>query len=640
VKEIGRAIGVALAAALLAVVYDVARISPDRLPRSGAWPLLGDQALFGFAVYGAAALLALAPLAGYRALKDRRRGRAAPGSGGPASVPLYAAACASLFFAAWASSILSERRGGGAWKTASWLADFEVAALGAFAAGWGVYRILLWCRRGRRAARLALAALLVAAPGLAAAGRVAAAAGLPGVEAAPPAPEGAPDIILIVVDTLRADALSCYGARRFSTPVIDGLAARGARFADAVAQASWTNPATASILTSRLPTDHGMTGHRGRIRGDVRTLAEVLAARGYRTAGVVANLLVSKAYGFDRGFQHWDEEPDHDPLAVHRTMLASRLARAAGRGPSRTETISAAEVVDRALALIEDGGRPFFLYLHLMDPHDPYAPPADLAAAADPGYAGGLRFSQGTLYRILRGEEHVTEADLRHARALYDAEVAGMDRELARLVERIRERLDAGRAVVALTSDHGEEFMEHGALGHEHSLYQELIHVPLIVSRPGTIPEGVVVGEAVSHIDVAPTLLEAAGLAPEPSFAGRSLVPLARGEASAGTGPVVSEEDYIGYRTASHHLRAARDGRWKVILSSPNVFRLGVWRREVYDLAADPGETSPLPAEAEEARLAEQILRDRLARGLAEAGLQEGLDAETEQRLRALGYVQ
>jgi arylsulfatase A-like enzyme len=308
---------------------------------------------------------------------------------------------------------------------------------------------------------------------------------------------------------------------------------------------------------------------------------------------------------------------------------------------SAVRTAGASDMVDRALhALSEETGRPRFLYLHFMDPHDPYTPPPDLARAADPGYTGKLTFTGGTLYSILRGEQPVSDADLRHARALYDAEVAGMDREIARLLERLKPRLLEGRAIVAFTADHGEEFMDHGALGHEHTLYQELIHVPLILSFHGILEAGRVVEVPVRLMDLAPTLLDLAGLPVEPSFHGRSLLPALRGAAPQASEPIFSEEDFTGYRTTSPRMRSARMGGVKIILYQRGIFDLGPWRSEAFDLSADGGERSPLREGDAASREAEAALRVWMSRQPGARTRGTEIDPETERRLRALGYIQ
>jgi arylsulfatase A-like enzyme len=641
IREIGRGLAVALWATLVLIAYDVARVPAASVPEEAGWAHLAGVVRIGLLFYGGmAAILALLIALALAAV----RARPAP-AGSLRSLAPYAGTAAAGIVVVALLGALSTGRGAPGWLSAPWLLNAQMILIGAAGVGWACARAVAALAASRRPrAKLGMLAALPLLPALVGLLPAVAAAGLPFSREAPPvAPGEPPDIFLIVADTLRADALSCNGARGLPTRETDRLAAGGVLFSDVTAQSSWTNPSTATILSGLMPAAHGMVGHRGRILPEVRMLAQILAGHGYDTAGLVANPVVSRSYGFARGFRHWDEETDPRPLARHGETFAARLLSASGWWRRREGTPPASEMVDRALEILAgERPRPLFLYLHLMDPHDPYEAPEELVREADPDYRGELAFGPTTLYEILRGQVAVEAADLRHAQALYGAEIAYMDREIGRFLEAIGDRLASGRALVLFTSDHGEEFMEHGSLGHERTLYQEVIHVPLILSRPGVLPAGVVVEEPVSHLDLVPSLLDLAGLPPEPSLPGRSLAGLARGETAvpAMEGPILSEEDFIGYRTTTHRLRAAREGMTKVILSSPNAFGIGPWGRETYDLAEDPLETHDLDGEAAGAERLEAHLREWITRTGTGAELPRELDPETERRLRALGYVE
>ncbi|HXI03302.1 MAG TPA: sulfatase, partial [Candidatus Saccharimonadales bacterium] len=512
-------------------------------------------------------------------------------------------------------------------------------------AGWASGLAVSWAlSRRRRGAALALLGILPALPALPPLVLLALAARLPGAPG--PAAPSLPDVVLITADTLRADRVDGSRGRQI-TPVVNSVADRGVRFTDCTAHSSWTNPSTASILSGLLPVDHGLRGYGGRIRPDVRTLATILRSHGYETAGIIANPLVSGAAGFSRGFQHWDEDVDRSLLARHHGSLASRLERELVPPGPNWETMDAAEVVNRALEVLDRRGKaPLFLYLHFMDPHNPYDPPPPFAAHADPGYRGSLTFSHGTLYSILRGEIDATDRDIEHARALYDAEARYMDGEIGRLLIRLGSRFEQGKILVAFTADHGEEFMEHGSLGHERTLYQELIHVPLIIARPGRLPEGLTDDEPVAHVDLLPTLLDIAGLPPEIGLPGHSLARALPGSGrDAGDPPpsILSEEDYTGYRAVSHQIRSIREGNAKIILYSPNAFGIGPWRREIFDLSADPLERSPLSASGGKAPELPEGIESRLEtwkqRSAATDANHGRLDPEQKQKLKALGYI-
>ncbi|MBI3449464.1 MAG: sulfatase [Acidobacteria bacterium] len=639
-RDLGRALAVALWITAVLVAFDVLRIPAATLARDGALRYALEAARLGAIAYAPLFAVALLPVAAALRLLPSTLRRRHEESGFPLSLNVAVAITIAVLLLALAA--MGEGRRAPRWWSTLWAVDAAVVAAGAAAAGWGAAVALRRIRGSRLGnAGVAVAALVpIVLPAIALAPAILGAppaAAPPASRAPSPAP---PDIVLIVADTLRPDALGCYGGRRAPTPVVDALAASGARFTDVTAQASWTNPSTATILTSWYPFEHGLLDYQSRISEEAKTLAEVLRARGYATEGLVANLVVSTRFGFDRGFDRWDQEPDLTPLARHAHLLPARLVRAAGRDPG-VRTAPAADMVSRALdALSRPSDRPRFLYLHLMDPHDPYTPPPDLARAADPDYAGSLRFEMGTLYAILRGEIAVDDADLRHAHALYDAEIAAMDRELGRLLDRLRPGVDAGNTVVVFTSDHGEEFMEHGALGHEHTLYQELIHVPLIVVRAGVVEPGRVVASPARLLDVAPTILDVAGLGAEPSFHGSSRLGAIRGEPSPLPQTLFSQEDYFGYRTTSPRMRSARASGVKVILSEPNIFGIGAWRREAFDLAADPGETRALDPDDPRAAPVEAALRVWMGASARRRGATGEIDPETERRLRALGYIQ
>lgn len=624
----------AWAGAVLTLV-DLARVRHGSLPWAGSWSFLGEILIIGLLGY-LLPLGAAAALAGVAGGLVTRRNAAAAGSAVTAAVAL------SLLLAGL--GLLPEGPRQPVWLTAPWIPELMVLSAAAILTGWSCSRLAAWAAgRARSGAALALLALLPALPLLPGVAALLLSAGDPERPATAPRPGVLPDIVLITADTLRADRV--HGPRAGEImPVVTGLARRGMSFPDTTAHASWTNPSTASILSGLLPVDHGMKGYGGKIRPGVVTLAQILEDLGYQTAGIVANPLVSAAYGFDRGFRHWDEEPDRSLLTRHGHTMASRLLRAMGRGASMQGTMNAGEVVDRALEVLSGRGeRPLFLYLHFMDPHDPYGPPPPHDEGVDPGYQGSLTFEGDTLYEVLRGEIDVDDRDIDHARALYDAEVRYMDGEIGRLMARLDPLLEQGRALVAFTSDHGEEFMEHGSLGHEHTLYQELVHVPMVIARPGHLPEDDTVDEPVAHIDLLPTILEAAGLPSRMELPGRSLVPAGAARAApADRAPasILSEEDYTGYRAASHRIRSLREGGLKLILYSPNVFGVGEWRSQLFDLGADPGEErplEPLPPGLEEMGARARAWRDRSA---VEPGAGEALDPETEQRLRALGYIE
>ena len=625
-------------AAALLCLYDMAALGPAALPWSSPWGFILEVAQIGLIFYALPFALLLGKAG---AVLGALRG----GEGRGASFPVSLVAAGSA--AALLATAFGALEGGGRmrWMTAPWVLIMVALAAGCLLAGWTAGRAA-GAAAASRHPKAALTALAIAPalPALAPLASLLLAAGLPGGDRHAPRARNLPDIVMVVADTLRADRLA--GERGSAImPELRALAARGVMFSDATAHASWTNPSTATILSGLLPTDHGMRGYGGRIRPGIETLATILDGHGYDTAAIVANPLVSRAYGFDRGFRHWDEEQESGLLARHRRTLAARIRHAVAGGHDPGRTMRAPELVDRALSILRGRGeRPLFLYLHFMDPHDPYGPPPPpLAEPADPAYEGDLHFDPQTLYGILRGEIEFKERDLAHARALYDAEISWMDGEIGRILRELGAAFDAGRVLTVFTADHGEEFMEHGSLGHEHTLYQELVHVPLVIARPGRLPEGIVVDEPVSHLDLVPSVLDAAGLPPLRSLPGRSLIAPPGGEmavAVSAAAPILSEEDFTGYRAVSHRMRSIRSGSMKLVLYSPNVFDIGPWRREIFDLAADPGESDPLASLPAGEESLDEALAEWKARSTDAGHRGSIIDPATQERLRALGYIE
>ena len=432
-------------------------------------------------------------------------------------------------------------------------------------------------------------------------------------------PERPPNVLLVVVDTLRADRVGFAGSRRGLTPFLDRLAATGTVFERAYATTSWTLPSVASLFTSRYALQHGVVRFRSPLAEDERTLAEALAARGFASGGFSANFLLADALGFGQGFDHWqalvgDLSPGGEPYA------------------------SAGELRGRALAwldgLARPAGDPVLLYLHFMEPHSPYSPPEPFRSRFLPRGAAPeqVRLAEERM-RALQVEAISAEQAAILA-ALYDAEVAALDRELETVFAELGARGFLERAVVVVTADHGEEFREHGGLVHGRSLFEEVVRVPLLVLAPGR-PGGRVVQEPVSLIDVAPTVLELLRLPSEAAFEGRSLVPLIDGGARE-PAPVLLELAANTDAAADlrvHALGIVRGDR-KLLLGP------GEDAGALFELEHDPGERSPLDpaASAEGSALREELeaARSRLAgRGGALVPFGEDL----LRQLRALGYL-
>jgi arylsulfatase A-like enzyme/tetratricopeptide (TPR) repeat protein len=391
------------------------------------------------------------------------------------------------------------------------------------------------------------------------------------------------NLLLVTIDTLRADHVGAYGDRAASTPTLDALAARGVRFEHAQSPVPMTGPSHATILTGLYPPVHG-------VRDNVvfaldprhRTLGTLLKAQGYRTAAFVGAYPVAAAFGFRQGFDTFSEDFKESPIP--------------GAGAQRP----ANEVVDATLGwLASQAGAPFFLWMHLYDPHAPYDPPEP--------------------YRT------------KFAGRPYDGEIAFADAQLGRLFDWLRSSGHEQDTVVAVLSDHGESLGEHREVTHAVLLYEATLHVPFLLAGPN-VPAGLTVSGRVTTVDVAPTLLRLLGKEPPPEMTGRHLGPAFRGERLPPE-PLYAESLFGRLNCRWSSLRAWTAGDWKLIDGS---------RAELFDLAEDPGETHDRAAE-DEPRVARMRadLRSAMAR-MAPGGdhaRTAAITPEVEATLKSLGYV-
>jgi len=405
-----------------------------------------------------------------------------------------------------------------------------------------------------------------------------------------------PDMVLIVVDTLRADHLGAYGYRRETSPAIDGLAARGTLFEASWGAAPWTLPSIMSIMTSRYPSGHRVENDGLRLDTGIPTLAQTFEAGGYATGAFVSHIYVTETFGFGRGFQHFDDFDLGDP--------EYRLE--AGLEPDATR------VTDAALEwLAEQGDEPVFLFVHFFDPHWPYEPPDEFRAMFPSDYRGDLDAGYDSISRYQDRNIDMPEDYRSFLVDRYDGEIRYVDREIARLLEGLRETGRSDRSWITVTSDHGEEFKEHGSVGHGRNLYEEVIHVPLVIAGPASGAEsrgGRRIATPVSGIDLFPTLIDLAGFERRPpGLEGISLAPVLRrsgaGAAPTEAGPGIVISETVRLNT---YQKALRRGERKLIQF------MGQNRCELYDLDLDPGEQNDLAdAQPEECR---ELLRELYAR--------------------------
>ncbi len=443
---------------------------------------------------------------------------------------------------------------------------------------------------------------------------------------------GAPprSVILVCIDTLRADHVGAYGYAPPTTPNLDRLASEGTLFESTVAQSNWTVPATATLLTSLYPSEHGAriegdSKHLGKtppaqLRPGVETLADILQPNGFRTGLFSANPFL---YGrFKRGFD-----------------------------AAEVELQSATSLTAKAIAWIaENPAEPFFLHLQYMDLHRPIEPPEPyFNYFAVP--AGGPRGSEHKAWRFVtwRGRETAAFKRYRgHKIALYDGALRYVDAEIGRLLDTLEELGILDETLLVVTSDHGEELWDHAQIektlatdprriwgvGHGHSMFQELIRVPLIFRGPGVAAAARVACEA-RHLDVAPTILALLGLEPQPRMRGVSLAPRWSGatERRCDGVPQIAESPAYGPEMQT------------IIWRQHKLVAIRGEAELLFDLRADPGERHDL---ARQLPAVVTALEEMLARELPPAGSPaeesgespaSDLDADTERQLRALGYL-
>lgn len=398
-----------------------------------------------------------------------------------------------------------------------------------------------------------------------------------------------PNVLLVTLDTVRADRIGCYGHRGAETPALDSLARDGVRFASAFSPSPLTLPSHATLLTGLLPQAHGLRDN-GMVSADLGapTLAERLSSDGYDTAAFVSAFVLNRVFGLDRGFAAYDDGP---PEETELTGLFRREAPGSERVEAAIRWLSGRRPGEGGEA------RPFFLWVHLFDAHAPHVAP--------PGF------------------------EKRYAASPYDGEIAYLDLQVGRLLHLLDARGLADRTLVVVAADHGESLGEHGEATHGAFLYDATLRVPLLLRSPGRLPRGAVRDEPVSLTDVSPTVLALAGLPPGPATHGVDLF----GPPADPRRPLLAEtiqgERHFGWAP----LAAVRREGWKYV-DAP--------RPELYDLGADPGETRDRFAESP--RLA-RVLSDLLAAETARVTRARGAsdraadDAEVLARLQSLGYV-
>lgn len=409
------------------------------------------------------------------------------------------------------------------------------------------------------------------------------------------------NVLLITVDTLRADHLGCYGYKRNTSPQLDALAKRSVIFSRAFTQGGWTKPAMASVMLSLYPFNHGVFSGSTKLPPEIPTLAQVLDKSGYTSIAIQTNPFLQKGQGFAAGFDSYHFEADATADRVVNLFIEHIPPQA-----------------------------PWFAYLHFMDPHLPYKSPS--GKFVDSAYTGLLSSSETLNHRFIRRQiPNLSPQDKQFLIDRYDEEIAFFDTHFGRMVDWLKSRALLDQTIIIIISDHGEEFFEHGGFEHGHSLYNEILHVPFIYYDSRLKPA--VRSEVVRTLDVYPTLLDQLGIIAPPHVLGANLGPALKGFAPLPELQAFSAGMRIGARR-----EALQDQNFKIINTEAGSPRF-------YDLKKDPGETNNLakhptpPQEHKQYKLLLQQFKKQGPKMSAPRADPDKNENETVKALESLGYL-
>lgn len=456
-----------------------------------------------------------------------------------------------------------------------------------------------------------------------------------------------PNVVLLTLDTLRADRLGCYGHSGHLTPNIDRLAKSGIRFDQAISGGSWTQAAFPVLLTSSYAAMYG--GCLGRLAPERPSPIETLGSHGYFTGGFTTNVHLSRRTGFERGFQHFVElnpsevDPRLRRIKGGQRLLQNKLTHTLLRPlgirmrPARLYS-SAAEVTDNVCQWLDQVQTPFFAWAHYMDVHWPYHLEESLVHPRDIAQAWrdlANMYGRANFEARTEGDKPITAAEREHFINLYEKSLQYLDNHVGRLIDNIQNSVHADNTVIIVVADHGEEFLDHGRWGHwESNLYDEILRVPLIVWMPNG-PRGQVIRQQVRLLDLMPTILDICGCSISDGILGTSMASLL----------TPGESNYDGRETISEmrrdpwHRIAVRTESFKYIWDSKRPDQ-----PDLYDLRTDPAEKQNVrdrfPQEVSRFQSSVDAHRLRVAAtepAIAAPKLE--LDEDVASRLRDLGYL-
>jgi arylsulfatase A-like enzyme len=434
--------------------------------------------------------------------------------------------------------------------------------------------------------------------------------------------DGRPNVVLITIDTLRADHLSSYGYARPTSPRIDDFAAEAILFEEVCCQSSQTLPSHASILVGTNPRSHKVISHESFVDEDIMTLAEILKRRGYRTAAFISSHALDSKYGLDQGFDsYWEVHKEH--------TIPERQIQKIQEKSATTEAVLE--------WLGEAAGSEFFLWVHWFDPHRPYDPPPRYLSEFAGGYAGLATSDPEFIMQVWRERIDLAPEDIDHLVGRYDGEVAFTDAQVGQILDELAARGLLDDTIVIITSDHGEILYEHEYyFGHDIGLYEECIMIPLIMHLPGHGRPGTSISPLVQSLDILPTILEVLGLDLPDYLEGKSLLPLIEGGGSSTVTYAFSETFPFPEKCPPRH--AVRTAAAKLIWKETTADSL---TRIYYDLLEDPGETTDLYSpELPCAATLDSVLARFIANGgLHPAHIPTAQETGRLRILKSLGYI-
>lgn len=420
----------------------------------------------------------------------------------------------------------------------------------------------------------------------------------------PPSDPGAPNLLLIVIDTLRADHLGCYGYERDTSPNIDKFADSGVLFENAYCQMPTTGPSHASLFTSKYPRSHGVLKNGWILSDTFPTLAQILKEKGYATAAIISSFAMSSKFGYSRGFDYYNEDFPEKNSTVSLRSWSGHIVKEGFDQRADIATLKATQWIKK------NRNKPFFLWVHYYDPHSPYNPPKQYSS----------KFMKDATEPIKQGI------------ANYDGEIRFVDEEIQKILDLIEAQQLNSNTLVVIMSDHGEGLWQHGWIEHGKFLYDEQTSVPLIMNFPGVLPEGIRLPSPVQTIDILPTILDLMEVQYRGDFSGNSLVRMIQDPGYELPNPVFLERRRYSNITGSKF--AIRDADLKYIWAPEE------GTEELYNLREDPTELTNIVSQH---RQTADKLRDKIVEWKErerDQSHQQYIAEDTRKKLEALGYIE